>query len=146
MCAKLAASCLSVVSWVCVGDVQGLSDCVRKTIKLVYIKSVIVEWSRRPVAQLWVDAILFFLYHCIYTLRKWHYNMDCFLKLDKSWNSMFRELSILGSPQIYKLSVCKCFLTPKIVWILTFFRSGHVFYAICPKVFFLRFINFILVW
>ena len=66
----------------------------QKPIKLVYISSVIVEWSTKPIAQLWVDGINFFMYLCIHICRNWHYKMAGFLKLHNSWNRRFRELPI----------------------------------------------------
>ena len=77
----------------CRGCPRALKLC-QKPIKLVYISSVIVEWSTKLIAQLWVDGINFFMYLCIHICRNWHYKMAGFLKLHKSWNTRFCELSI----------------------------------------------------
>ena len=77
----------------CSGCPRALKLC-QKPIKLVYISSVMVEWSTKPIAQLWVDGINFFMYLCIHICRNWHYKMAGFLKLHKSWNTRFCELSI----------------------------------------------------
>ena len=91
---QLAASRLSVVSRVCVRGCPRALKLRQKPIKLVYISSVIVEWSTKLIAQLWVDGINFFMYLCIHICRNWHYKMAGFLKLHNSWNRRFRELPI----------------------------------------------------
>ena len=120
----------------CRGCPRALKLC-QKPIKLVYISSVIVEWSTQPVAQLWVDGIDFFLYLCIHICRNWHYKMAGFLKLHNSWNRRFRELPIFSGVLRYmNFWFVKFFLAPKHVWILTpLFRRGHVFYANCPYIY-----------